>query len=225
MHSYPSAATSVLIARAEVIGKSLTRRGWTSSVEPRTKHPGAHRATVWVPDAAPGVSLLILTIGGRQGQLAELLGPATSATRTDAGGRSRSGRRPSWRLTAYDAPAPALIAAALSAADEPPDAQSLEAAGWKVVRHQADDRRRPALPEFIRPDDAVSAAFRAPTFTPPCERCSHCGEVGDMGGWLITGPGFSADATAHTPGSVVTAFALALPGDGTPSGHPKKATS
>ena len=224
MPSYPSAATSAQVARAEVIGKSLARRGWTYSVEPRTKHPGAHRATVWTPNATLGVSLLVLTIGGRHGQLAELFGCATSATRADAGGRSRSGRRPSWRLTAYDAPAAALIAAALSAADDPPEAQNLEAAGWKVIRHQADDRRRPALPEFIRPDDAVSAAFRAPTFTPPCERCSHCGELGDMGGWLITGPGFTADATAHTPESVVTAFALALPG-GTPPAHPKEATS
>lgn len=225
MTSYPSAATSVLIARAEVIGKSLTRRGWTSSVEPRTKHPGTHHATLWVPGATPGVSLLILTIDGRQGQLAELFGPANSTARADVDGRPRSGRRPSWRLTAYDAPAAALIAAALSAADDPPDAQTLEAAGWTVVRHQADDRRRPALPEFIRPDGAVSAAFRAPTFTPPCERCSHCGELGDMGGWLITGPGFTADATAHTPGSVVTAFALALPGDGAGSARPVAATS
>jgi hypothetical protein len=157
--------------------------------------------------------------------MAELVGPAVSAGRADTGGRLGSGRRPSWRLTAYDAPAAALAAAALTATRDRSGPKNLQEAGWRVVRHPADDRLRPALPEFIRPDGAVSAAFRAPTFTPPCERCQHYGDLGDSGGWLITGPGFTADATAHTPEPVVTAFALAMPGGETAPARTETAAS
>lgn len=216
MPNHRSAAASVLIARAEAVGKALAPHGWTSREEPRSKHPGTHRATIWTPRATPDVSLLLLTIGGKHGQIAELSGPMVPMVRAQAGRRIGSRPRPSWRLTAYDAPASALASAALTATNlDRPGAKNLQEAGWRVVRHVADGQLRPVMPEFIRPDGAISAAFRPPTFTPPCERCQHYGDLGDAGGWSITGPGFVAEATAHTPEPVVTAFVLAMPGSDT----------
>ncbi len=62
----------------------------------------------------------------------------------------------------------------------------------------------------------VTATFHTPTYTPPCERCTHHGDLGDTGGWIITGLGCTAEATAHTPSAVIGAFTHALPGGDTP---------
>jgi hypothetical protein len=225
MTSSTPAATAAQLARAAVIGKALRRRGWTSCDDQRDKHPGAQRATVWTQTTTPDLTLLILTIGGKNGQIAELLHPALAVPVRGRSDRTRAARRPSWRLTCYDAPPLAVTSAALAAADAPPDGNSLTEAGWNTTHHQADDRRRPILTEFTRPDGAVSAAFRLPTFTPPCERCPAGSDLGDAGGWLISGPGFTADATAHIPGAVITAFALALPGGEQPISAPRRVST
>ncbi|MBS2547425.1 hypothetical protein KGQ19_11135 [Catenulispora sp. NL8] len=204
--------TSVQLANAAAVGRALRPLGWTSQEEPQGKHPGAHRATVWKPQAAPDLSLLILTVEGQRGQMAELIRSCVAFSEPDRSGRRHRGRRPSWRFTCYDAPPLAVTAAALAAFDNAPDGKLLDEAGWDLTRHVARGHKRPALTEFRRRDSAVSAVFRFPNFTPPCERCPATSDLGDAGGWLISGPGFSADATAHAPGAVITAFALNLPG-------------
>lgn len=205
-------ATAVQLARADAIGKVLLRRGWLRRAEQPSKHPGAHASTAWQPRPAADIQLLILTFGGRRGQMAEILAGPAPNLRPDAGGHLRSGRRPSWRFTAYDAPAQALVAAALTAVDDPSHAPDLESAGWRVERPRYCNIRSPRITTFTRADRAVTARFHNPTYSPPCERCTHFGDLGDAGGWTITGPGFAVDATAHTPEHVITAFARALPG-------------
>lgn len=206
------AATAVQLARAEAVGKALLRQGWLQRAEQPHEHPGSQHSTLWHPRPAGGVSLLILTFGGRRGQMAEILAGPTPNLHPKTGGRLRSGRRPSWRLTAYDAPAQALAAAALTAVDDPSHAPDLESAGWSVERPYRNIRSQ-RVTTFTRPDRAVAARFHSPTYSPPCERCTHFGDLGDAGGWTIAGPGFAVDATAHTPEHVISAFARALPGN------------
>lgn len=208
-----SAATSVQLARAKVISKALTRTGWTSRRVPDGEHPGAVGAASHVRG---GASVLVLTLGGRYGQMVEILADAVPKATADGGRRTIPGR-PSWRLTAYDAPAEAVVAAAQAAYAPATEANSRWADGWTVEHAPAHARGRNVpnivrATQFIRPDDAVIATFRTPTYSPPCETCAHAGDLGDAGGWLITGPGFTAEATAHTPTDVIAAFTRALPG-------------
>lgn len=219
------AATSVQLARADALGKALTHRGWTSRSEPKDKHPGAVAATVY---RRTGVRALVLTLGGRHGQMIEITAEAGSGHRGEGGRRVRA-VKPSWRLTAYDAPTKAVLAAATAVFDDPMDSNPLESAGWTIeharVRNDGSSAMSytadAAMPwaakvratRFTRPDGALIATFHLPTYTPPCERCTHHGELGSAGGWDITGPGFTAEATAHTPAAVIGAFTCALPGD------------
>ena len=216
------AATSVQLARAEALGKALTHRGWTGRREPEDQHPGAIAATA---HTRPGIRVLILTLGGRLGQMIEITAEAATGYRGESGRRVRA-VKPSWRMTAYDPPFEAILAAATAAG--PPDPNSLETAGWTVEHALARNVDGNALSytadaatpwgakvratRFTRPDGALIATFHLPTYTPPCEHCSHHGELGDTGGWDITGPGFTAEATAHTPPAVISAFTHALPG-------------
>lgn len=197
------AATSIQLARADTIGRALSVRGWSSEPEPRDLHPGAVNAARWVAPLSIGrTDLLVLTLGRLHGQMIEL-------TREPVSGSLRPGRRrtafPGWRLTAYDAPASAVIAAALATGiqDEGP---RLEQAGWDV-EHTRDVAGRMRVTGITRPDGAIRVEFYTPTLTPPCQSCAHPGAADD-GGWLVAGPGFNAEATAHTPGAVVSAFAL-----------------
>ncbi|WP_194925815.1 hypothetical protein [Catenulispora pinisilvae] len=220
------AATSLQLARAEALGKALTHHGWTGRREPQDKHPGAIGATA---HARSGVRTLILTLGGHRGQMIEITAEATTGYRGAAGRRVRE-VKPSWRLTAYDAPTDAILAAATAALDKRPGPNPLEYVGWTVEHaltrnvdgsappYPADaatpKRTKVRATRFIRPDGSLIATFHVPTYTPPCERCSHHGELGDTGGWNIIGPGFTVEATAHTPGPVIGAFTRALPGNG-----------
>lgn len=222
--NHTPAATSVQLARAEVLGKALVRRGWTSRREPRAKHPGAIGATTYT---RPGLETLILTFGGRHGQMVEITAQATYGFRGEGSRRVRAAK-PSWRLTAYDAPIAAVLAAATAGVDDPLDSNALESAGWRVehalavkdadgsMRFNADASLPIAVKvlatRFTRPDGALRATFHLPTYTPPCEHCTHHGELGGTGGWIVAGPGFTAEATAHIPTSVIGAFVRALPG-------------
>ncbi|WP_194906268.1 hypothetical protein [Catenulispora rubra] len=225
MLNHTPAATSVQLANAAEIGRALRHHDWTPQEEPQGKHPGAHRATVWTPRESRELRLLVLTIDNRRGQIAELLRSRAAFSLPDRSGRRRSGRRPSWRLTGYNAPPLAVTAAALAGVDDAPDSERLDEAGWDLTRHVAPDHRHPALAEFTRRDKAVSAVFRFPNFNPPCERCRPESDLGDAGGWLISGPGFSADATAHAPATVITAFALNLPGSSLAASPPASGQS
>ena len=205
-------ATNVQLARAATISKALTRRGWTSRLEPNDAHPGAITATA---HSRHGLRVLILTLGERHGQMIEITAEATTGQRGERGRQVRD-RKPSWRFTAYDPPTEAVLAAAIAAFDNRPDPSPLETAGWTIKQDPArkigpTSLRKVRATWFIRPDGAVTASFHLPAYRPPCEHCSHQGELGDTGGWYITGPGFTAEATAHTPTAVIGAFALALP--------------
>lgn len=230
MHHTPTSGV-VQTARADAIGKALTHRGWTSRREPDNQHPGAISATTY---ARPGIRTLILTLGGRHGQMIEIIAEAATGYRGQAGRRVRE-VKPSWRLTAYDAPIEAVLAAATAALDDPQDASPLVPAGWTVEHALVRKDGSGAMPytadaavswsakvrasRFTRPDGAVIAVFHVPSYTPPCEHCTHHGELGDTGGWDITGPGFTAEATAHTPAAVIGALTRALPGH-----HPDQPT-
>jgi len=218
------AATSLHLARAEALGKALAHRGFTGRREPQDTHPGVIAATA---HSRCGIRVLILTLGGRHGQMIEITAEATAGYREQAGRRVRE-VKPSWRLTAYDAPIEAIIAAATAAFGDPAGPSPLEGAGWTVEHALARNVGSNAMSytahatvppgtkvrasRFTRPDGAVSATFHIPAYTPPCERCDHHRELGDTGGWDITGPGFTAEATAHTPAAVIGALVRALPG-------------
>ncbi|WP_041540628.1 hypothetical protein [Catenulispora acidiphila] len=120
------------------------------------------------------------------------------------------------------------MAAALAARDGSTELGVFEVAGWHVVRPHTSDIKRPRVATYTRPDGAVVASFHVPTFTPSCERCASHGDHGDAGGWLVTGLGVVCDASAHTPGSVIAAFAMSLPSSqlfpGRPSTRPARPT-
>lgn len=211
--THTPAATSLQLARAETLSKALTRRGWTGRREPQGAHPGAVAA---IAHTRRGIRALILTLGGRHGQMIEITAEASIGQRGHGGRRVRE-VKPSWRLTAYDPPVQAMLAAATAAVGDASDVSQRQHAGWTI--EQAPARKIGTNPvrmvratRFTRPDGVVSATFHVPTYNPPCEHCAHHGELGDTGGWIITGPGFTAEATAHTPSAVIAAFAHALPG-------------
>jgi hypothetical protein len=212
---YAPIATKAQLARAAAIGESLTRSGWTCRREPNDTHPGAIAATA---HTRQGMRALILTLGDRHGQMIEITAEATTEQRGERGRQVRD-RKPSWRLTAYNPPTQAILAATTAAFDGTPDPTPLETAGWTIRQDPARKAARTSLRMvratwFTRPDGAVTASFHIPTYRPPCEHCAHHGELGDTGGWYITGPGSTAEATAHTPAAVIGAFALALPDSG-----------
>jgi hypothetical protein len=219
-------ATSVQLARAEALGKALTRYGWTSCREPQDEHPGAVAATAYT---RLGVRALVLTLGGRRGQMIEVTAESSCGYRREASRRAR-GLETFWRLTAYDPPTEAILAAAIAPFDGLPAGNPLDLAGWTIERALAHKlgssamsytytytyTAKAAVPlgakfcatRFTRPDGVVTATFHIPTYIPPCEHCP-----GDTGGWIITGPGFVAETTAHIPVAVIGAFIRALPGD------------
>ena len=214
-------ATSVQLARAEALGKALTLRGWNGRLEPQDEHPGAVAASV---HTRLGICLLILTLGRRHGQMVEITAGTSTGQRGEGGRRVREVKR-SWRMTAYDPPTQAVLAAATATFDH--KSGPLEFAGWTVEHALARKVGGNAMSyttdaavlrgakvratRFTRSDGAVLATFHIPTYNPPCEHCTHHGELGDTGGWIITGPGFAAEATAHTPPVVIDAFTRALP--------------
>lgn len=219
------AATSVQLTRAEKIRRTLIGNGWTSSREPRDKHPGAVAA---IRHQRLNHEVLILTLGGAHGQIVEITADTVAAVRTD-GARKIRDITPSWRLTAYDPPVAATLAAIEALHDRQRYPAALTGAGWDVEYIPAPDRpagsARPAHATcFTRPDGVVRATFCYPTYTPPCESCPHARDLGDIGGWLITGPGFTAEASTHTPSAVITAFATSLPGGGAKTPGPGRQT-
>jgi hypothetical protein len=217
-------ASSVQLARAEALGKALAHRGWNGRYESTNKHPGAVGSIV---RTNPGVEILVLTLGRNAGQMVEITAQGVFSHRGKGCRRVRE-VSPSWRMTAYDAPLQAVLAAATAAIDGVPDPSPLELPGWAVERASGRSAgvnamryvteaevplgRKVRATRFTRPDGAVVATFHLPTYTPPCEHCTHHGELGDVGGWLITGPGLTAEATAHAPTAVIGAFTRALPG-------------
>lgn len=211
--THATVTTSEQLARATAISKNLTRRGWRRRLEPVDAHPGAVAATT---HARRGIRLLTLTLGERHGQIIEITAKATAGKRAQHARKVRDGK-PSWRMTAYNPPTDAVLAAATAAFDGPGDPRQLQNAGWTIEHALVGDVGPQCLGMvrstwFTRPDGAVTASFHVPAYNPPGEDCDYYGELGDAGGWFIGGPGFAADATAHTPTAVVGAFALALPG-------------
>jgi len=206
-------ATSLQLARAEYLAKVLSRHGWTRRRTSSAEHPGAVGAA---SHACNGIGILILSLGGRHGQIIEIIAEGVRRHRNDGGRRVREVSR-SWRLTAYDPPTAAILSAALTAHEPFQQPNELENAGWTVTHAQRKGGTRgsctPPATRFTRPDGVVTATFHVPTYNPPCEHCDHHGELGDVGGWIITGPGFTVEATAHVPPGVIGAFVHALPGD------------
>ena len=202
------APLSVQRARAQTISSVLSKHGFAPRTESRKDHPGAFAVARYSRGA---VNLLVLSLGYRHGQIVEIEGGARARSYPTRGGHSIGGR-PSWRLTAYDPPAEAVVDAALAAREPSTELGAFEVAGWRTARPHIRSVKRPRFTTYTRPDGAVVASFHVPTFTPTCDYCSAVhGDHGDAGGWLIKGVGVACDATAHTPGSVVSAFALGLP--------------
>jgi hypothetical protein len=224
MHHTPTLAI-VQTARADAIGKALKQAGWSTRPEPCAAHPGAARAEVHTPpDDTVLVRLLVLTLSERRGQIAELTGDAVPSATRRAGGKRRGGR-PAWRLTAYNPPQLPVIRAALAAADGRLGIGPLDLAGWDAANSIATTASARLLStRFTCRDQSVTAVFHPAAFTPPAASAGF-GDLGDAGGWIISGPDSDAEATAHTPAAVIAAFALALSGHdpvspGTPPGEP-----
>ena len=224
MHHTPTSAV-VQTARADAIGKALKQTGWSTRPEPRAAHPGAVRAEVHAAppnDTAP-VRLLVLTLSERRGQIAELTSGAVPPATRRAGGKRRGGR-PAWRLTAYNPPQLPVIRAAMAAADGGHGIGPLDLAGWDAANSiAATASARLLSTTFTCRDRSVTAVFHPAAFTPPAASAGY-GDLGDAGGWIISGPDSDAEATAHTPAAVIAAFALALSGhdpasQGTPPGE------
>ena len=133
--------------------------------------------------------------------------------------------RPAWRLTAYNPPQLPVIRAALAAADGGHGIGPLDLAGWDAANSIATTASARLLStRFTCRDRSVTAVFHPAAFTPPVASAGF-GDLGDAGGWLISGPECDAEATAHTPAGVIAAFALALSGHdpvspGTPPDEP-----
>jgi len=198
---------SVQLARADAIGKALTRQGWITRREPRSSHPGAIAANSLVRS---GVAVHVVTMGARLGQLVEVTSAGLPALRR-AKGQPRHGAQPSWRLTAYDPPVSAVLAAATVAARGPHCIGALEASGWEAARPTTRDSRKPRATTFTYPGGSVTVAFHLPTYSPPCPHCAAGYDCGDVGGWIVTAPCFM-EASTHTPESVIAAFVQGLPG-------------
>lgn len=211
----PFSGASVQIARASLIGASLERRGWTPYLERLDDHPGAVHAIRWIAPERPGerITLLILSLEGELGQMAELIGEVTPDRVTTSGGRRRGGEPP-WRLTCYDAPAAGIVAAAYVAAVPDPALPLLENSGWHVSRTFGETGRLSST-GFTRYETSVRIDFYVPNSAPAtCRNCCQVGTIGNPGGWDVTGPGFTAEATAHIPVRIINAFATALAGRG-----------
>lgn len=200
------ATTSVQLARADAIGKALTRQGWTARHETRSDHPGAVAVG---SHTRLGTKVLVVTMGARHGQLVEVIGAGVPAGRTPSGGHS-TGARPSWRLTAYNPSASAVLAAAAAACTAAHYSGVLETNGWQADRTIKRNIRTPRTTTFTYPGGAVAVTFHVPTFTPPCPSCGPGRECGDSGGWIVNGPCFM-EASTHTPESVIAAFVQGLP--------------
>jgi hypothetical protein len=211
------APTNMQLARAESLGKALAHRGWAVRRESLAHHPGAIGATL---HARGGIEILVLSLGAHRGQMIEITAESVVGYRREGNNRHQArDARPSWRLTTYDPPIKTILAIGIAACSGAREPTPLERAGWTAgyARPHAVDSNSSHVvraTRFTRPDGAVSATFHLPAYNPPCERCDHSGELGDAGGWMITGPGFMAEATAHTPPGVIGAFVHALPGDG-----------
>lgn len=211
--THATSTTNVQAVHA-ALGKELTRRGWTSHHEPNDAHPGATTATTHIRH---GIRVLILSLRGRHGQMIEITAAPTTGSRRQDGRRVRDSS-PSWRLTAYAPPTEAILAAAMTATTDSHSPGLLESLGWSIT-HAANTEvggnafRGVRATRFTSPGKTVTATFYTPSYTPPCEHCTHYGELGDTGGWDISGSGFTAEATAHTPAPVIEAFLRALPRD------------
>lgn len=179
-------------AQRAVLTEALTLSGWTAKRTPARQYPHLPKVVELVPP--PGsmqLKLLLVSYPHSDGQLAELIAEPTRLAAK--GGR---GMRPSWRLSAFDAPATAVLAAAKAAAEEA-NVPTLDVAGWEISNAYSVAGQLTATC-FTDPQSGVDATFHFPM------------SAGDCGGWLINGTRCYADASAHVPGAVIHALATGL---------------
>lgn len=183
------------VAQSVLLVEELTARGWTANRHPVNDKDVAQSALLIPPSGALPVKITVVTYPDDAAQLVEFIYEPSRGTGKWSSGDARS----YWRMSVFDAPATAIVAAAHVAITGGPgptfDTAGQE--GWETcVNHTAAGHLESTA--FVHPTGQVAAVFHYPD-TP-----------GECGAWLMFAPSCHADATGHTPARVVRALAESL---------------
>ncbi|MEZ0107928.1 hypothetical protein ABH920_001920 [Catenulispora sp. EB89] len=180
------------VAQSVLLLEEFITRGWTVNQHPvRDDADVSQAALLTPPSGAVPVKLAIVTEPNGGAKLAEFIYEPTRGT-----GKGSSGAPCFWRMSIFDAPASAILAAArVAITDEHgPTFNTATYEGWEACStHTASGHL--ASTTFVHPTGQVAASYHYPDVP------------GECGAWLIYGPVCYADATGHTPGPVIRAFA------------------
>lgn len=186
---------STAVAKSVVLTDQLTARGWTAT-RSQVRDPRRVSQTVRLapPLGSAPVKIMIVTYPEDGAQLVEFTCEPSRGT-----GKWSTGAQFYWRLSVFDAPHTAILAAARVALTQEhgPVFDTAAQDGWETCLTR-DANGHLAASTFVHPVGRVSATFHYP-FTP-----------GECGGWVIAAPTCHADATGHTPGPVIRALAESL---------------
>lgn len=184
-------ATTVA-AQSVVLTEALTTRGWTAKrSEVRDACKVTQTISLTPPLGSAPVRLMIATYPENGGQLVEFISEPTRGT-----GKSSTGSRFYWRLSVFDAPQSAILAAARTAlaCDHGATFDTAAYEGWETC-HLRSSTDQLVTSTFVHPTGQVTATYHYPT------------APGECGGWLICAPDSYADASGHTPGPVIRELA------------------
>jgi len=183
------------VAQSVLLVEEFMARGWTAKQHPvRDDADVSQAALLTPPTGAVPVKLAIVTEPDGGAKLAEFIYEPTRGT-----GKRDTSACPFWRLSIFDAPASAILAAARVAitAERGPTFNTAAYEGWEACStHSASGHLTSTT--FVHPTGQVAASYHYPDVP------------GECGAWLIYGPVCYADATGHTPGPVIREFAESL---------------
>jgi hypothetical protein len=183
------------VAHSIMLVEEFVARGWTANRHPvRDEADVAQSALLVPPSGALPLKLTIVTYPDSGGQLVEFICEPSRGT-----GKWSNSTRSYWRVSVFDAPAPALLATARFAitSERGPIFDTAAHEGWEACStHTADGHLESTT--FVHPTGQVAAAYHYPD-TP-----------GECGAWLIQGPGCYADATGHAPAPLIRHLAESL---------------
>ena len=183
------------VAQSVLLVEEFIARGWTAIKHPVRDDAALSQAALLVPPSgAVPVKLAIVTEPNGGAKLAELIYEPTRGT-----GKGNSSGYPFWRLSIFDGPASAILAAAHVAitAEHGPTFNTATYEGWEACStHTASGHLTSTT--FVHPIGQVAASYHYPDVP------------GECGAWLIYGPVCYADATGHTPGPVIRELAESL---------------
>lgn len=179
-------------AQSVVLTEELTARGWTAKrCHVRDARKVAQTVSLAPPVGSVPVKIMIATYPEDGGQLVEFTCEPTRGT-----GKWSTGAQFFWRMSVFDAPQKAILAAARVALTQEHGAVFDTAAqeGWEACLTRSVTGHLESS-TFVHPTGQVSATYHYP----------HA--PGECGGWVIDAATCHADATGHTPGPVVRELA------------------